>query len=98
MLILNSGGCLLMEKQSKNYIFPFLWMHGEDETVLREYVNVIYNSNIRAFCVESRPHPDFCKDGWWHDMDIILDEAKNLVCKYGYWMIVIFRQGMRMAH
>lgn len=67
-----------MEKQSKNYIFPFLWMHGEDETVLREYVNVIYNSNIRAFCVESRPHPDFCKDGWWHDMDIILDEAKKL--------------------
>ena len=67
-----------MEKQAENYIFPFLWMHGETEQVLREYVNVIYNSNIRAFCVESRPHPDFCGEGWWHDMDILINEAKKL--------------------
>lgn len=64
-----------MEKN--NYIFPFLWMHGESEDVLREYVRAIYHCNIRAFCVESRPHPDFCGAGWWRDMDILIDEAKK---------------------
>lgn len=71
----------MMREQTENYVFPFLWLHGEEENVLREYVNVIYNCNIRAFCVESRPHPDFCGDGWWHDMDIILDEAGKLGMK-----------------
>lgn len=68
----------MIREAAENYVFPFLWMHGEDEAVLREYVNVIYTCNIRALCVESRPHPDFCGNGWWHDMDIIIDEAKKL--------------------
>lgn len=64
-----------------NYIFPFFWQHGEEENVLREYMHVIYNSNIREVCVESRPHPDFCGEKWWKDMDIILEEARNLGMK-----------------
>lgn len=40
-------------------------------------MEVIEKSNIKAVCVESRPHPDFCGPGWWHDMDIILDEARK---------------------
>ena len=61
-----------------SYIFPFLWLHGEPEADLREIMRAIRNSGIGAVCVESRPHPDFCGDGWWRDMDIILDEAKQL--------------------
>lgn len=61
-----------------SYIFPFFWMHGESEDKLREYVRVIHNASLKEFCVESRPHPDYCGDGWWHDMDIVLDEAKKL--------------------
>ncbi|SCP99522.1 hypothetical protein [Anaerobium acetethylicum] len=64
-----------------NYIFPFFWQHGEEENVLREYMNAIHQSNIRAICVESRPHPDFCGEQWWHDMDIILKEAEKLKMK-----------------
>ncbi|SCP98834.1 glycosyl hydrolase family 2 protein [Anaerobium acetethylicum] len=67
--------------KESNYIFPFLWMHGEEEQVLREYMQVIRDSNIEAVCVESRPHPDFVGDGWWKDMDIILEEAKRLNMK-----------------
>ncbi|MCR5546815.1 MAG: hypothetical protein K6F30_10120 [Lachnospiraceae bacterium] len=67
----------LLEQKEDNYILPFFWQHGESEETLREYMNAIYNANIRAVCVESRPHPDFCGDKWWHDMDIILDEAKK---------------------
>lgn len=67
----------VLQNEGGNYILPFFWQHGEDEATLREYVNVIHNSNIGAFCVESRPHPDFVGPQWWHDMDIILDEAKK---------------------
>ena len=63
------------KEKTGDYIFPFLWLHGESEDVLRQYVRVIYNANLRSFCVESRPHPDFAGPGWWHDMDIILNEA-----------------------
>lgn len=59
------------------HIFPFLWLHGEEERTLREYMGAIYDCNIRAVCLESRPHPDFLGDGWWHDLDIILDEAEK---------------------
>lgn len=62
---------------SERYIFPFLWMRGEDENVLRTELEKISESNIQAVCLEARPHPDFAGDGWWHDLDIVLDEAKK---------------------
>ena len=67
----------LLAGKGENYIFPFFWQHGESEEVLRKYMDVIDKSNIGAVCVESRPHPDFCGEKWWQDMDVILDEAKK---------------------
>ncbi|MBQ8953346.1 MAG: hypothetical protein IJ048_04470 [Clostridia bacterium] len=64
-----------------NHILPFLWLHGEDEATLREYMRIIHAANIGAVCVESRPHPDFGGPKWWRDMDIILDEARRLDMK-----------------
>lgn len=61
----------------ENHLLPFLWIHGEDEETYRKMITAIYNANIRAFCVEARPHKNFCKEQWWHDMDIILDEAQK---------------------
>ena len=58
-------------------IFPFLWMRGEEESILRREIEKIAACGIRAICVEARPHDDFCGPGWWHDMDIVLDEAKR---------------------
>ena len=58
-------------------IFPFLWMRGEDESLLRREIEKIATCGIRAICVEARPHDDFCGPGWWHDMDIVLEEAKK---------------------
>lgn len=69
---------LLSGKISGNdHILPFLWLHGEPEETLREYMGVIHKANIGAVCVESRPHPDFLGAQWWHDLDIILDEAQK---------------------
>lgn len=67
----------LLQGKTENHLLPFFWQHGEQEEVLRQYVGVIQESNCNAFCVESRPHPDFAGPGWWHDMDIILDEAEK---------------------
>lgn len=60
-----------------NYIFPFLWMRGEPEEVLRTEMEKIDECGIKAVCLEARPHDDFCGPGWWRDFDIILDEAKK---------------------
>ncbi|WP_458459614.1 hypothetical protein [Pseudobutyrivibrio sp.] len=67
----------LLVGQGDNYILPFFWQHGESEETIRKYMQAIYDANIRAVCIESRPHPDFCGEMWWHDMDIILDEARK---------------------
>lgn len=62
---------------NNNYIFPFLWMRNQCEEVLRTEIEKIYECGIRAICLESRPHPDFIGDGWWHDFDIVMEEAKK---------------------
>ena len=67
----------LLQGNGENYILPFFWLHGEEEAVLREYMEAIHNCGIGAVCVESRPHPDYCGPIWWHDMDIIIEEAKK---------------------
>lgn len=70
---------------ASNHIFPFLWIHGENEERLREMVRRIQEAGIGAVCVESRPHPDFLGPSWWRDMDIILDELKKRNMKL--WML-----------
>jgi len=67
----------VLENRNENYILPFFWQHGETESKLREYMGAIQACGIGAVCCECRPHPDFCGPQWWHDMDIILDEAKK---------------------
>ncbi len=71
----------LLAGQIPNHILPFLWVHGESEAVYRKMVNVIHDSNISAFCVEARPHKAFCREQWWQDLTVILDEAEKLDMK-----------------
>ena len=67
----------VLKGKQDNYILPFFWQHGEEEETLRHYMRVIKDANIGAVCVESRPHPDFCGEKWWKDMDVILEEAEK---------------------
>ena len=66
-----------LQGRAGNAILPFLWVHGEEETKIRAGIAQIAASGIGEFCVEARPHPDFVGPRWWHDLDIILDEAKK---------------------
>lgn len=71
----------LLSGKVENHMLPFFWQHGEDEQTLRKYMRVIRDANCGAVCVESRPHPDFCGEKWWADLDVILDEARKLDMK-----------------
>ena len=66
----------VLDGQAENHLFPFLWLHGEDEATLRHMMDAIEKAGCKAVCVESRPHPDFCGPQWWSDLDVILDEAR----------------------
>ena len=81
-----------------NYILPFFWQHGESEAVLRHYMNVIHDSNIKEVCLEARPHPDFAGEQWFHDFDIILDEAKKLGMKIWILDDAHFPSGQAAGH
>ena len=74
---MNKTICQLLEGKADNHMLPFFWQHGEEEAVLRKYMEIMDAANCHAVCVESRPHPDFAGEQWWHDMDIILEEARN---------------------
>jgi len=60
-----------------NYVFPFFWQRGNHTDAIPEQIERIYHAGCTEFCVESKSHPEFCRDGWWRDMDIILAEAKK---------------------
>lgn len=61
----------------ENHLMPFLWIRSEDEKVYRRLIRAIDEANMKAFCVEARPHEGFCGETWWRDMDVILDEAEK---------------------
>ena len=67
----------VLSGNADHHILPFFWQHGEDEATLRKLMGAIHGAGCGAVCVESRPHPDFCGEKWWKDMDVILDEARH---------------------
>lgn len=61
----------------ENYLYPFFWQHGETEEVISDYMDKISESGMKAACIEARPHPQFLKKDWWHDMEVIIRKAKE---------------------
>ena len=60
-----------------NYLLPFYWQHGNHRDKIPEQIARIRASGCRALCVEARPHPEFAREGWWRDMDVILAECEK---------------------
>lgn len=57
---------------------PLFWQHGEAHDVLLDEMRRMHAAGIRAFILESRPHPDFAGPRWWSDLDVIVAEARRL--------------------
>lgn len=68
-----------------NHVLPFLWLKGETRETITEYLEQIAGADIREVCLESRTHPDFCRDGWWSDLRFIIGECKLLGLKI--WLL-----------
>lgn len=47
-----------------NHVLPFLWLKGEARETITEYLEQIAGADIHEVCLESRTHPEFCRDGW----------------------------------
>ena len=57
---------------------PLFWLHGDEtDARLREYVGRVDESGQGILTIESRPHIDWMRAGWWRDVDIVLDECKK---------------------
>ncbi len=68
---------IISGKEIRDYLFPLFWQHGEGEEILRNEIRQMHEKGMAGFVVESRPHPDFLGAGWWRDLAIIIDEAKQ---------------------
>jgi len=82
--MLNQGNLMMnkalqdnLDGKTGNYILPFFWQHGESMEVLEKEIEAIYNSGIKAFCVESRIYEKFCEGPWWRDFEFILNQAQK---------------------
>ena len=63
---------------------PLFWMHGdENETKqrLEDYLEIVAAGGNGCFTAESRPHKDWLGPGWYRDLDICLQKAKQLDLK-----------------
>jgi len=57
---------------------PLFWLHGDDtKERLEMYVGKVAEGGNGSFTTESRPHTDWMGPGWWRDLTICLDAAKQ---------------------
>lgn len=57
---------------------PLFWLHGDESKELLEmYVGKVAEGGNGCFTTESRPHSDWLGEGWWRDLAICLEAAKQ---------------------
>ena len=57
---------------------PLFWLHGDDSRErLEMYVGKVAEGGNGCLTAESRPHRDWLGPGWWRDLAICLDAAKQ---------------------
>ncbi len=67
----------LLHGQVNNYLAPFFWLHNEDDALILDELRRVYDCGIRAVCLESRTHEEFCRADWWSDCRLILDFCRE---------------------
>jgi hypothetical protein len=57
---------------------PLFWLHGDESPQrLGDYVRIVAESGNGSFTAESRPHKDWLGPGWFNDLSICLEAARN---------------------
>lgn len=74
------------ECQKENRIYPFLWLKSEEECVVIENINAIYQSGARGFCIEARGYTaGFGSERWFALLERIFSRARELGMKV--WLL-----------
>ncbi|MGX9348595.1 hypothetical protein [Microbacterium sp. KNMS] len=60
-----------------NAIMPLFWQKGGPVETIVEEAHRIADAGIGAVILEARPHPEFLGDGWWRDVDAVLEVARE---------------------
>lgn len=66
-----------LQNVQQDYIAPFLWLHNENDSDILSEIQHVWDSGIRSICLESRIHPEFCRQDWWDDIKLIFQECKK---------------------
>lgn len=62
----------------KHSLIPLFWQRGEDHSITAEEMRRMKSVGINDCILESRPHPDWLGEGWWRDVEFILQTAEEL--------------------
>lgn len=58
---------------------PLFWLHGDESPErLERYLEIVADGGNGCFTAESRPHIDWLGPGWYRDLGICLQKAKEL--------------------
>lgn len=63
--------------REENAIMPLFWQKGGPVETVREEMERIAEAGIGSVILEARPHPEFLEDGWWRDVDAVLQIARE---------------------
>ncbi len=66
-----------IHERTDNYLAPFFWLHNEDDALILDELRRVYDCGIRAVCLESRTHEEFCREDWWSDCRLIMDFCRE---------------------
>lgn len=76
----------VLNNRYENHVLPFFWQKGvETKEVIVNYIQQMYDSDIKEFCVEARPFEGFCEEPWWERLKLIISEAKKRGMKF--WIL-----------
>jgi hypothetical protein len=68
----------ILRNNYENHVLPFFWQKStETEETIIEYIQKMFEADIREFCIESRPFEGFCEEPWWERLSLIIREAKK---------------------
>jgi hypothetical protein len=76
-----------------NAIMPLFWQKGGPVEAVEDEMERIADAGIGAVILEARPHPDFLQDGWFRDVDAIMDIARRRGMKVWFFDDDIFPTG-----
>lgn len=64
--------------ESRRLTGPLFWLHGqESKELLEAYVDKVAEGGNGSFTPESRPHIDWLGPGWYRDLGILLEKARE---------------------